>query len=368
MLRRFGLPAVAAGLLVFAIVSIVQTREVRVPAAPPAPPPTTTYAETVAGVGLVEASTENIAISTPVAGLCLHVYVQAGDRVRAGAPLFSLDDRDLQAELRVRRQALSVTRAQLARLERLPRPEEVPPVEARVAEAQEALADARVQQRLIESVTDRRAIREEDLQRRRIATRAAEARLARARAELALLRAGAWTEDLAVAEAQVAQAEREVRRVETDIARLTVTAPTDGQILQVNLRVGEYAQSGPLAKPLMLMGRVDVLHVRTDVDEHEAWRVRVGAPASATVRGNSGLRMPLHFVRFEPYVIPKTSLSGNSTERVDTRVLQVLYRLDPTPFPLYVGQQVDVFIEGPASPRDGPEPATTQPAARIGTH
>jgi len=50
-------------------------------------------------------------------------------------------------------------------------------------------------------------------------------------------------------------------------------------------------------------------------------------------------------VRIEPYVIPKKSLTGDNTERVDTRVLQVIYRFERPSFPIYAGQQVDVFIE-----------------------
>jgi len=344
---RFGVPVIAAALLVFGVVTVLQSRPVRPPTTPVHPPPVAVYARTVAGVGLVEASSENIAISTPVSGLCTQVYVKVGDQVRAGQKLFSLDDRDLQAELAVRRRSLDVAQAQLEKLLRAPRPEEVPVAEARVAEAEQTLADASVQQRLIESVTDRRAVREEDLQRRRIATKAAEARLRQAQADLALLRAGAWAQDISIARAQVALAEREVQRLRTDIDRLTVTAPMDGLILQSNIRVGEYAQSGPLAKPLMVFGSVSVLNVRTDVDEHEAWKVRPDAAAHATVRGSSGTRIPLRFVRFEPYVVPKKSLTGDSTERVDTRVLQVIYQVDGDRVPLYVGQQLDVFIEGP---------------------
>ncbi len=69
------------------------------------------------------------------------------------------------------------------------------------------------------------------------------------------------------------------------------------------------------------------------------------APAVATVRGNRDLKTDLQFVRIEPYVVPKRSLTGESTERVDTRVLQVLYSFDRDALPVYVGQQMDVFIE-----------------------
>jgi hypothetical protein len=65
------------------------------------------------------------------------------------------------------------------------------------------------------------------------------------------------------------------------------------------------------------------------------------------MRGNRELQTPAQFVRFEPYVVPKRSLTGDTTERVDTRVLQVLYRFNRGDLPVYVGQQMDVFIEAP---------------------
>ena len=97
-----------------------------------------------------------------------------------------------------------------------------------------------------------------------------------------------------------------------------------------------------------MMGSVTPLHVRVDIDEHDAWRVKGGSKATAFVRGNKALKTDLEFVRFEPYVVPKRSLTGESTERVDTRVLQVLYRFDRGEMPVFVGQQMDVYIEAPS--------------------
>ena len=71
--------------------------------------------------------------------------------------------------------------------------------------------------------------------------------------------------------------------------------------------------------------------------------------AVAYLRGNRDIGCDLKFYRIEPYVIPKKSLTGDSTERVDTRVLQVLYTFEPGDKPIYVGQQMDVFIETPAT-------------------
>jgi hypothetical protein len=132
-----------------------------------------------------------------------------------------------------------------------------------------------------------------------------------------------------------------------ELERSTVRAPIDAEVIQVKLRVGEFASAGNSSSPMILLGRTKPLHVRVDVDEHEAWRVRAGADAVGHVRGNAELTSTLRFVRFEPFVVPKKSLTGDSTERVDTRVLQVIYRVERGDLPLFIGQQLDVFIAAP---------------------
>ena len=341
---KYGLPVFAAIALTFAVFKIVNSQPVHAKLAPPAAPPSAVFANEVGAVGLVEAESENIAVSLPVPGLVTRVDVKAGDRVRKGARLFSLDDRDLQAELALRKSALALAETKLEKLAMAPRAEDLPPAEAKVREAEHLYQDAAVQLTLIESVRDKRAIRDEDLQRRRLAAKAAEARLDEAKAELALLKAGTWKPDLDVARAEVEQARREVERVEADLSRLVVTAPITGEILQCKVHVGEYAQAGPLVQPLILMGATAHLNVRADIDEQDAWRVKAGARATGTVRGNSREPLPLRFVRVEPYVIPKKNLTGDSTERVDTRVLQVIFALEPGAR-VYAGQQLDVFVD-----------------------
>src|SRR6516162_3196224 len=340
-------PLIAATAMLFAVGAVIAMKPVRHAEPPPSPPPATNFESAVGAVGLVEASSENIDLSCAVSGMVTEVDVKAGDRVQAGQKLFSLDERDLQADLGVKRAALEAARARLAKLEEQPRAEDIPPAEARVREAEANQGDAEVQLRLIESVTDKRAVRDEDVQRRRQGYQAAQARLAEARAQLALLKAGAWAPDIAVAKSETAQAEAQLKLAETNVDRLTMRAPIAGVILQNKVRLGQYAQCGPLSEPLMILGSVTPLHVRVDVDEHDAWRVRGGTQAVASPRGNGSIRIPLEFVRFEPYVIPKKSLTGDSTERVDTRVLQIIYRVKEQSAPLYVGQQVDVYIETP---------------------
>jgi multidrug efflux pump subunit AcrA (membrane-fusion protein) len=266
------------------------------------------FKETVAAVGLIEASTENISVGTPLAGVIVRVFVTAGQSVRRGDPLFELDTRQLRAEFAVRQQAVGVTRAR-----------------ARVAEAR--IADLQRQLDFAEQVKDKRAISAEELTRRRSAVETASAELEEVRTE-------------------IPAAESHVQSVQVDLERSIVRAPLAAEVLQVKVRVGEFAPAAATANPLILLGRSKPLHVRVDVDEHEAWRVREGAHAMGHVRGNAELKASLQFVRFEPFVLPKRSLTGDSTERVDTRVLQIIYRVERDDVPLYVGQQLDVFIDG----------------------
>jgi HlyD family secretion protein len=129
-----------------------------------------------------------------------------------------------------------------------------------------------------------------------------------------------------------------------------VRAPVDGDVLQVNVRQGEYVGT-PHTQALVVLGNIHRLHVRIDIDEHDIPRFRPGLPAKASLRGHPEAAYPLNFVRVEPYVIPKKSLTGDNSERVDTRVLQVIYSLDISDKPIYVGQQLDVFIDGKADSR-----------------
>lgn len=347
-LRKCVIPVVALAGVALAVHTVRSEGRAVPPALPVADPPGSPYTEGVAGAGIVEASTENIAIGVDVPGVVTALHVDIGDRVRGGDPLFTVDDRAARAELAVRGAALLAAKAELQRLIDQPRPEDLPPARARVAQAEAELADAENQLELWTSVVDKRAVSEDTLARRRYAVQGAEARLQEAKSQLGLLEAGAWAPELEIARAKVAGAESEVLQARTSLDRLTVKAPVDGQVLQKKIRLGEYAPAGVVSEPLMLLGAVETLHVRVDVDENDAWRVRPDLPATAFVRGNPALKAELRFVRIEPFVVPKRSLTGDSAERVDTRVLQVIYSFPAKALPVYVGQQMDVFIEAGA--------------------
>jgi HlyD family secretion protein len=302
-------------LAVLGVVMIVRVynaqadKEMPPPGEPPVPPPRKPFIHAVAATGILEALSENVAVGVPVPGLVTEVRVNVNDPVKKDQPLFLLDDRDLRAEELAARAQQEIARAQIT-----------------VSQAQ--LAKLEAQFARWESVGDPRAISREELDNRK--------------QEVAVARA-----QLEAAKAQFAATDTSLQRIALLIARLTVRAPRDGTILQVNVRAGEYAATSPKS-PAMIVGETGRLQVRADIDEQNATRIRPGQAAKAYLKGDPSVTFPLHFIRVEPYIIPKVSLTGASTERVDTRVLQVIYSLErPENPPLYVGQQVDVFIEAP---------------------
>jgi RND family efflux transporter MFP subunit len=309
MFTKYLLPALAVAGVIFAVV-FVRAGSKPVPASQPvAQPAQAPFNSYIAGAGIVEAATENIAVGTLVAGVVSEMSVKVGNDVTRGQALFKVDDRDLQAELLVRQAQLQTAQSSVV-----------------VEEAN--VADLASQLEKWQSLDDPRAVSKEDLDRKRFAVQVARAKLDAARS-------------------QVAAAEAQVKATQINLDRLVVRAPVDGRVLQVKIRIGEFAPAGITAQPLMLVGDVKTLHVRVDVDENDAWRLRPNAPARAFLRGNANLSTALKFVRVEPYVVPKRSLTGDSSERVDTRVLQALYAFDRGELPVYVGQQMDVFIDAP---------------------
>jgi multidrug efflux pump subunit AcrA (membrane-fusion protein) len=262
----------------------------------------------VAGVGIAEAGRGNVAVGTAMSGVVAGLDVRVGDRVRAGDPLFRIDDRDLRAKLAV--------------------------AQARAAEADSALAKPRHRLEFLSRLQsrDRGAVSAQLLSDARDDVRAAESALVLARAE--------------------------VSQIQTDIDRSQVRAPSPGRVLQVNTRVGEFVEGGGQSAPPLLLGDDSRVFLRVDIDESDAWRIRPEASARAYVRGNRNLAAVLRFEYLEPYVAPKVSMTGQSTERADVRVLQVVYSFERGRLPVYLGQQMDVFIAAPPwpSPADARAP------------
>jgi multidrug resistance efflux pump len=344
MLTKFGLPLVAIALIAFAVNYLSNARQRMPQVPPPIRPAENPFANTVAGAGIIEPQTENISVGSPVSGVVTEVLVNVGQHVKTGNPLFRLDDRHLQAELAVRQAMLEDAKAEVERLAAMPRSEELPQAEALVREAAADYANWKQKWERAEDVTNKGALSQEEIFERKQQALQAFERYKKAVADYDLLKAGAWQFDKAVAQAAVDRASAEVAQTKTEIERLIVRALVDGDVLQVNVRPGEFVGSQP-GTALVVLGNVNQLHVRVDIDEYDIPRFVSSAAARATLKGQPDVSFPLKFVRVEPFVVPKRSLTGDNTERVDTRVLQVIYAIDTQGRRLFVGQQLDAFID-----------------------
>lgn len=267
---------------------------------PPQLPTTVTapYPESVFGLGTVEVAGGSVSVGAPVAGIVSAVNVKPGEQVRAGAVLFQLDDSDVKSQR--------------------------PLLMAAIDEAQERHSQARIMYDIALGVPDQRAVSKEELANRSGAVKLAATMLASARARLSQL------------------GSEQQRRV--------IRAPITGTILQVNLRPGEVAPALSGGRAMILMAPIGERQLRVDVDEFEASRVQPGARAVASPRGHPTTRLALVFERIEPVIGPKANLAGTATERVDTRVLQVIYRFAPDAPASYIGQQMDVVIDAGKGP------------------
>lgn len=306
------LPAIAlVGLVVaaFFIISGLPDRELTQPEREPPRAPTALADQArVAGSGVVEPASELIQLGSALSGLISGLYVQPGDRVALGQVLFTVDDRAARAQLQEAQAAITQARAG-------------------ISEANSARRIAARQLALYRDVDDPAAVSRSEV--------------IRAEGE-----ASAATERLGLAQAQLQAAEARANTARTEIGRLTVRAPIAGEILAVNIRKGEFVatQGGGNSQPFIEMGETNPLHVRIDIDEEQAPRVALGSPATVSPRGAADRQVQARFVRAEPLVVPKRSLTNSAAERVDVRVLQLIYELPESDGLFRVGQQVDAYI------------------------
>lgn len=365
-LRKLILPLLAAGLLVFAVAHALYVQRPEPEHPVPVVPSLAPFGDTVAGAGMVEPANEAsgtaaVAVGSQLSGVVTKIAVHIGETVREGDLLFELDKRAALAELGARKASLLAAEENLRKLKLQPRPEEVPPSEAQVAAAEANFRQASDQRDRDRKLFDKGAVSPEEMVRAEEAYRNTKAQFELAQANLALLKAGAWEPDKAIAAANVEVARAQREQTQTTLELLEVRAPSDGTILQINIRTGEFVSTNG-NQSLVLMGRLDPLHVRVNVDEEDIPRLKLNAPAKAKIRGDSSQQeIPMTFVRLEPFVVPKVSLTGINVERVDTRVVQLIYAIDPRDpmvreHKVLVGQLVDVFIDTrtAATPEESP--------------
>lgn len=317
-------------------------------AKPPAMPPPISahphppFKSYISGGGVVEASSDNISISSPVNRIVEKVWVDISEEVKKGDILFTLENKDLKADLASRTIDYEIAKAKLRKMEELPRQEDLSAAEAAAKRTQVAFEEAKSQNEMAQALHNSRALSQQEINRRRYGYEEAQAQWEEAQANLSKVKGGAWKPDLTIAALEVEQAEANLKRVETDIDRTIIRSPIDGRVLQVEIHEGE----SPVGiKDLMIVGNVDEIYLKVSVNQFDAPYFKPEAHAVAFLRGNTQIEFNLGFVRLVPYLVNKQVFTNDIMDKTDTRVLQVIYRIQNSDHTIFVGQQMDVFIE-----------------------
>jgi RND family efflux transporter MFP subunit len=290
---KYLIPAIAAILLLKALVGIFNNPK-RQEKEPVVANSISAFEKSISGLGIAEPQSEIIAIGVDISGLVSQVLVEAGQKVEAGQVLFILDERQAKANF------------QLA--------------QANLKAAEFELKQKQEEAQMYEKLKNSGAYSRDELNKKQIAAQIAEQNF------------------------EQAKAQSEIAKV--SLEKLTIKAPIAGEILKVNVRLGEFAQAGVLQNALMTIGDVSKMHIRVEIDESLAHLFSKENEAVAYLRGAPEIAIPLEFVRIEPYIVGKVSLSGIGQEKVDTRVLQVIYAFEnQEKFKVFVGSQLDVYIK-----------------------
>jgi HlyD family secretion protein len=304
----------------------------------------------------VQASGENINIYPEIPGTVKQIFVAEGQQVAKGAPLLQIEDSVQRATTEQQESAARAALSTLDELKAEPRKENLDVAEAQVIAAQAAVKNANDQLRKQDAAyeMDPRTVSKDALDSAKNAEAVAQANLDVATKQRDLTKAGAWTFDIRNQQNQYDALEKSYLASSALLAKYTLRAPADGVVLAIGTMDGNYVspQGGYESysqgmTPVVVLGAPQSsLQVRCYVDEILVPKL----PPQSKIKGQmsvrgSNVRVPLDFVRVQPLVSPKIELSDERQERVDVRVLPIIFTVEkPKQVNLYPGELVDVYI------------------------
>jgi HlyD family secretion protein len=297
--------------------------------------------------GRVEPVSGLIKVAGPVAGVVDAVLVKANETVFAGQPLIRLRDQEARAQI-------ASAAAQVAMRKRVRNKESAGSGAAARRKAEDAVADAEAAVWEVRSLVDKAVADQRTGRNQAAGVEAARSGLKRAQEYLAqqtdeLRRVAADAPLPTVAEGQLNVARSEWSASRAALDKLTIRAPIDGSVLQVNARPGEMV-SPSASTPLVLLGDVSALRVRAEVDERDIEKIKLGQPVlvrPAALRGRE-IAGTVSFVA--PLVESGRYTALGQRNMTDVDIVEVLVDLSE-PGPLAVGMKVDVYFQRDAASR-----------------
>lgn len=327
-------------------------------------------AEIVSAPGIVEAVSEEIEIGTELPGRLRSVNVEEGQQVAKGQTLAVIENDDYQtavdttrAQIQTLRSTQSTAQARLtevkadrARIANGARPEERIEARAGYEQTLPEVENSRREYERRDRLFKDGIISREEMERSRTAYEVAQKRAASALERFNVINAVARQDDLAKADAairlaetqvrefdaQIAEAAARVREAEARLEKTIIRAPIAGIILRKRLKAGEsVSPDSPIG--IVTLADTSALRIRVDLDETDVAKIREGQDAFVTADAFGQRRFKAKVIRIGQILGRKNFRTDHPTEKIDTRILEVLLDL-ASDEKLPLGLRVDAFI------------------------
>lgn len=325
----------------------------------------------VVAPGYVEPISEEIEVGPEIPGKLKQVLVEEGDEVLKGQTIAILENSELEANitnakaqiatLRSKQETatarLAQARADRERIANGARQEERREAKAGYEQSLPNIENARREYERRKKLYESGDVSREEMERARTTLENAEKQSTTLKAKFNTVNAVARTDDLSKADAairlaeteirefdaQIREAETRVRTAEASLSKTVIKSPIIGVVLRKRLKDGE-SVSPESQNGIVTIADTSALRVRVDLDETDVAKVKVGQAAYVKADAYGEQRFTARVVKIGQILGRKNIRTQRPTEKVDTKILEVLLELDSgQKLPLQL--RVDAFIE-----------------------
>ncbi|WP_262690280.1 HlyD family secretion protein [Kordiimonas aestuarii] len=257
---------------------------------------------------------EYIELSVPVSGTLASLNIMRGQRVEAGAALFSLDKTTAMADVAQAEAGVERTRAELADRKKGARAEELEVRRAEMREAEATLLNAEQELKRQRDLVGSTAFVQAKLDSAKAAYGQARARLAALQQAFDVANLPARQDQLEAAGQVVREAEATLAKANRRVAELAPVAPVGAVVQDTYFLPGAWV---PANKPVVTLLPDDKRKLRFFVPEAEIARIKLGQPMAFTCDGcEVGLRASVIYIAPEAEYTPPVIYSADSREKL----------------------------------------------------
>jgi HlyD family secretion protein len=281
---------------------------------------------------------EFVYVASPLAGAVDALHVQRGQQVKAGEPLFALQDAPERAARDEAQRRLAQARANLEDARKGRRQPEIAALEAQLEQARAAQAFSEKEFARQQELLRTGAAARQEIDRARSASEQDRQRVAQLEAEMKTARLGARSDQIEAAEANVQAQEATLAKAEWDLSQKSQSAPAAGLVFDTLFRQGEWVPAG---RPVVALLPPSNIKVRAFVPETRIGTVQPGDAVGVAVDG-----VPEPFAGHVSFISPRAEYTPPVIYSRESRaklVFLIEIVFDPkAASKLHPGQPVDV--------------------------